>query len=198
MRIGLFGGTFNPVHVGHLRAALEVKEGFKLDEVILIPAAMPPHKTPAEVADAADRLHMLALALEEISDLKISDVESISTLASVNGSLSSRFFTCAIFSALTTRPVVLSPLKTLIFPFVFSRVTFVFPSRLILYSETSRFSYLLKAQLNEPNAKKPSTIYNTVVLNFIILPPIRFYPESLQQYHWLNRFALILLSYSKQ
>jgi len=75
MRIGLFGGTFNPVHVGHLRAALEVKEGFKLDEVILIPASMPPHKTPAEVADAADRLHMLDLALEETSDLKISDVE---------------------------------------------------------------------------------------------------------------------------
>ena len=75
MRIGLFGGTFNPIHVGHLRAALEVKEGFKLDEVILIPAALPPHKMPGEVADAADRLHMLDLALEDTSDLKISDVE---------------------------------------------------------------------------------------------------------------------------
>ena len=75
MNIGLFGGTFNPVHIGHLRAALEVKEGFDLDEVILIPAALPPHKMPAEVADADDRLHMLNLALDDTSGLKLSDVE---------------------------------------------------------------------------------------------------------------------------
>ncbi|CAB1078463.1 Nicotinate-nucleotide adenylyltransferase (EC [Olavius algarvensis Delta 1 endosymbiont] len=75
MRIGLFGGTFNPVHIGHLRAALEVKEGFGLDEVILIPAALPPHKMPGEVADAADRLDMLNLALEGALGLAISEVE---------------------------------------------------------------------------------------------------------------------------
>ena len=75
MRIGLFGGTFNPVHIGHLRAALEVKEGFDLDEIILIPAALPPHKIPGEVADAADRLHMLNLALEDTPGIKLSDVE---------------------------------------------------------------------------------------------------------------------------
>ena len=75
MRIGLFGGTFNPVHIGHLRAALEVKEGFKLDEVILIPAALPPHKMSGDVVDAADRLHMLKLALTDISGLKLSDLE---------------------------------------------------------------------------------------------------------------------------
>jgi len=75
MRIGLFGGTFNPVHIGHLRAALEVKEGFELDEVILIPAALPPHKIPGEVAEAADRLQMLNLALEESSHFQLSDVE---------------------------------------------------------------------------------------------------------------------------
>ena len=75
MNIGLFGGTYNPVHIGHLRAALEVKEGFALDEVILIPAALPPHKMPGEVADAADRLHMLNLALENAPGLSVSDVE---------------------------------------------------------------------------------------------------------------------------
>jgi len=75
MHIGLFGGTYNPVHIGHLRAALEVKEGFELDEVILIPAALPPHKMPGEVADAADRLHMLNQALEDTPGLTISDVE---------------------------------------------------------------------------------------------------------------------------
>jgi nicotinate-nucleotide adenylyltransferase len=75
MHIGLFGGTFNPVHIGHLRAALEVKEGFDLDQVILIPAALPPHKMPGDVADAADRLHMLNQALEDSPGLTISDVE---------------------------------------------------------------------------------------------------------------------------
>ncbi len=75
MHIGLFGGTFNPIHIGHLRAALEVKEGFGLDEVVLIPAALPPHKVPGDVAEAADRLHMLNLALEDDSGIRISDVE---------------------------------------------------------------------------------------------------------------------------
>jgi len=75
MQIGLFGGTYNPVHIGHLRAALEVREGFELDEVIMIPAALPPHKMPADVADAADRLQMLNQALEDSPGLRISDVE---------------------------------------------------------------------------------------------------------------------------
>lgn len=75
MRFGLFGGTFNPVHLGHLRAALEVKEGFGLEEIFLIPAALPPHKIFGEVADAGDRLHMLNLALEDIAELSVSDVE---------------------------------------------------------------------------------------------------------------------------
>ena len=75
MRIGIFGGTFNPVHFGHLRSALEVKEGFELDEIILIPAALPPHKSAGEVVDAADRLHMLSLALEDSPGIRISDVE---------------------------------------------------------------------------------------------------------------------------
>jgi len=75
MHIGLFGGTYNPVHIAHLRAALEIKEGFALDEVILIPAALPPHKMPGEVADAADRLQMLNLAIDNAPGLIVSDVE---------------------------------------------------------------------------------------------------------------------------
>jgi len=75
MRFGLFGGTFNPVHQGHLRAAVEVREGFELEEIFLIPAALPPHKIPGEVADAGDRLHMLKLALEDTAGLSVSDVE---------------------------------------------------------------------------------------------------------------------------
>ena len=75
MRFGIFGGTFNPVHIGHLRSALEVKEGFDLQKVFLIPAALPPHKTPGEVADANDRLHMLNLAIEDTAGFSVSDVE---------------------------------------------------------------------------------------------------------------------------
>jgi nicotinate-nucleotide adenylyltransferase len=75
MRFGLFGGTFNPVHLGHLRAALEVKEGFELEEIFLIPAALPPHKIPGEVVDAGNRMHMLNLALEDTAGFSVSDIE---------------------------------------------------------------------------------------------------------------------------
>ncbi len=75
MRLGLFGGTFNPIHLGHLRAAVEVREGFELDEIFLIPAALPPHKASGEVAASADRLQMLNLALGVDTDIKVSDVE---------------------------------------------------------------------------------------------------------------------------
>jgi nicotinate-nucleotide adenylyltransferase len=76
MKIGLFGGTFNPVHFGHLRAALEVGQGFGLERVILIPAAVPPHKERGGVAAAADRAAMLALAVEGCPALAVSDVET--------------------------------------------------------------------------------------------------------------------------
>ena len=74
-RIGLFGGTFNPIHNGHLRAALEVKEGFPLDRCVLIPAALPPHKASAHIVKASDRLEMIRLALENQAGLDISDIE---------------------------------------------------------------------------------------------------------------------------
>lgn len=60
--IGIFGGTFDPVHYGHLRAALEVKEIFRLDEIRLIPSAKPPHR-PAPKVSPAMRLEMLKLAV---------------------------------------------------------------------------------------------------------------------------------------
>ena len=74
-RLGLFGGTFNPIHVGHLRAAIEVREGFGLDEVILVPAATPPHKPAAGLAPAADRLAMARLAVRGVRGLSVSDAE---------------------------------------------------------------------------------------------------------------------------
>lgn len=75
MRIGLFGGTFNPVHFGHLRTLLEIRESFALDRVYFIPSAIPPHKTPEGVADAQDRYQMLLLAIENEKGFVASDVE---------------------------------------------------------------------------------------------------------------------------
>jgi nicotinate-nucleotide adenylyltransferase len=75
MRIGLFGGTFNPVHLGHLRAALEVSEGFPLDECRLIPAAVPPHKHTGTLAAAEARLEMLRQAVTGQPSLRVSEIE---------------------------------------------------------------------------------------------------------------------------
>jgi nicotinate-nucleotide adenylyltransferase len=68
--IGIFGGTFDPVHYGHLRSALEVKDIFGLDEVLLIPCAKPPHREQP-VATAQMRLQMLELAIQNQPGLKI-------------------------------------------------------------------------------------------------------------------------------
>ena len=75
MRIGLFGGTFNPVHFGHLRTVLEVRERFGLDRVYLIPSAMPPHKSEAGIASPSDRLEMIRRAVANDADFVVSDVE---------------------------------------------------------------------------------------------------------------------------
>jgi len=75
-RTGLFGGTFNPIHMGHLRMAEEVKEGFSLDGgVCFIPAALPPHKTAAELVGAAERYEMIARAIAANPDFSVSDAE---------------------------------------------------------------------------------------------------------------------------
>ncbi len=68
--IGIYGGTFDPVHYGHLRTALEVKEVFALDEVRLIPCAQPPHrKSPLSTPEM--RLEMLSLAVQNQSGLLV-------------------------------------------------------------------------------------------------------------------------------
>ena len=61
MRIGLYGGTFDPIHLGHLRAAETAREGLALDLVAFLPAAVPPHRDAPPRA-AADRLAMARLA----------------------------------------------------------------------------------------------------------------------------------------
>lgn len=75
MRIGLFGGTFDPVHLGHLRAAVEVREGFGLDKIVLIPSALPPHKKTEGIVDARHRLAMIREAVAGKPQWEVSDVE---------------------------------------------------------------------------------------------------------------------------
>jgi nicotinate-nucleotide adenylyltransferase len=74
-RIGLFGGSFNPIHIAHLRVATEIRARCRLDEVRFVLAAVPPHKTPADLAPAEDRLRMLELAVQEKPGLRVSTVE---------------------------------------------------------------------------------------------------------------------------
>ena len=74
--IGLFGGTFNPIHTGHLRIAAEIKEHFSLDRIIFIPTGIPPHKGDSEVIDPIHRLHMAELAVAPYEDFSVSPVEA--------------------------------------------------------------------------------------------------------------------------
>jgi nicotinate-nucleotide adenylyltransferase len=62
-RIGIFGGTFNPIHKGHVKAAKEVQNTFSLGKVLLIPSYIPPHKGTSDVAPPEDRLKMVELAV---------------------------------------------------------------------------------------------------------------------------------------
>ncbi len=74
-KIGLLGGTFNPIHLGHLRAAEEVKEILALDKIYFIPSAMPPHKDSSDLAPPHHRLRMVELAIRGNPFFEISDVE---------------------------------------------------------------------------------------------------------------------------
>ena len=62
-RIGICGGTFNPIHLGHLMIAQTVREEFHLDKIYFIPTGIPPHKDLSAIADARHRLHMIKLAI---------------------------------------------------------------------------------------------------------------------------------------
>lgn len=74
-RIGLFGGTFNPIHLGHLRGLEEVREAFCFQATVLIPAAIPPHKVTEGVIEARHRLEMVKLAIMTNPSFSISSVE---------------------------------------------------------------------------------------------------------------------------
>jgi len=74
-RTAVFGGSFNPIHYGHLLLADEVLEALDLDRILFVPAAVPPHKSPAYLAPAADRCAMVELAVAGHPKFAVSDLE---------------------------------------------------------------------------------------------------------------------------
>lgn len=74
-RIGVFGGTFDPVHVAHVVSAVEARRALSLDRVILVPAGDPWQKRGTVTAPAADRLAMMRAAVEGIAGLEVSPLE---------------------------------------------------------------------------------------------------------------------------
>lgn len=81
MRIGIYGGTFNPVHTAHVHLVREFIKRLSLDRVILIPTGTPPHKAAHQLASGEDRIEMCRLAAEEITEcpVKVSNVEVLRT-----------------------------------------------------------------------------------------------------------------------
>jgi nicotinate-nucleotide adenylyltransferase len=74
-RIGILGGTFDPIHTGHLVLAQQLLERFQLEKVIFMPAATPPHKEDQELSSAHHRFEMTKEAIEDNPRFEISDIE---------------------------------------------------------------------------------------------------------------------------
>jgi nicotinate-nucleotide adenylyltransferase len=93
VKVGLYGGRFDPIHIAHLIIAQYVKENLALDRIILVPSAFPPHK--GVCSDKRDRLKMVQLAIEDNANLECSDYElmqegvnfSVDTIAYYKSSL---------------------------------------------------------------------------------------------------------------
>ncbi len=74
-RLGLFGGTFNPIHLGHVGLALGAAKALELEKVLLMPAKTPPHKEAPDLAQGHHRLAMCRLAAQGHPVLQVSDLE---------------------------------------------------------------------------------------------------------------------------
>ena len=75
MKIGIYGGSFDPVHVGHVNAALNFMEELSLDKIIVIPAYQPPHKKGLAMTPSEHRLNMCNLAFGKLEGFEVSDIE---------------------------------------------------------------------------------------------------------------------------
>lgn len=75
MRTGIYGGTFSPPHNGHIAAATAFSKQMELDELLIIPSFIPPHKAIDENDDPKKRLEMCRIAFSDIKKVKVSDIE---------------------------------------------------------------------------------------------------------------------------
>lgn len=75
MRFGIFGGTFNPIHIGHLLLAETARETLQLDRVVFIPTGQPPHKKSKELLPGATRFELVQLAIRDQPAFVASDIE---------------------------------------------------------------------------------------------------------------------------
>ena len=110
-RIGIFGGTFDPIHLGHLIVARQAAEKLGLDQVVFIPAGQPPHKGGEKLSPARDRYQMVRLAVRGDGLFRVSDIEIRSKNASytVNTlkALKSKYKTAGLFLLLGMDQAVL-------------------------------------------------------------------------------------------
>ncbi len=74
-KIGIFGGTFDPIHMGHLITAQSVREVRELDKIIFIPAFISPHKTSADASSTKHRSNMIKIAIEDVPFFECSEIE---------------------------------------------------------------------------------------------------------------------------
>jgi nicotinate-nucleotide adenylyltransferase len=74
-KIGIFGGTFDPIHMGHLITAQSVREIRELNKIIFIPAFISPHKTSADASSTKHRANMIKIAIEDVPFFEYSDIE---------------------------------------------------------------------------------------------------------------------------
>ncbi len=75
MKIGILGGTFNPIHSGHIELAQYCKNELSLDKILLIPTYTPPHKISKDLANETHRLNMCNLASENLEGFEVCDIE---------------------------------------------------------------------------------------------------------------------------
>ncbi len=75
MRLGIFGGTFNPIHLGHLMLAEAARQQYRLDQIWFIPTATPPHKPAANLLEGRHRLALIRLAIRGNSAFRASEME---------------------------------------------------------------------------------------------------------------------------
>ena len=110
-RIGIFGGTFDPIHVGHLIVAQQAAEKLGLEQVVFVPAGQPPHKGGEKLSPARDRYQMVRLAVRgnrlfSVSDIEIKSKRSSYTVNTLKA-LKSKYKTAGLFLLLGLDQAVL-------------------------------------------------------------------------------------------